>query len=124
MTSASGIREWFHNLPAVTKYFVLFSAILPVAMKLSILPPALLVWHLPSITDRFEVHNWLLKNIFLFVDLENVHFIFYYEDKFKFSFQFILSFSILLPIGNYSFSTKISRFLVFYSNLRFIIKCI
>lgn len=59
-------REWFDELPVVTKYFVIISAVMPIAMKLNLLPPSLLVWHLKSITSRFEVYAFTVFGFFCF----------------------------------------------------------
>lgn len=56
----SSAREWIENLPIVTKYFVLLSAVIPVAMKLGLIPVSVLVWHFESITKRYEVISHLI----------------------------------------------------------------
>lgn len=52
---SASAAEYFNSIPPVTKYFVILSALVPLAMKINLLPPSLLVFHWPSISQKFEV---------------------------------------------------------------------
>ncbi len=71
----SEFKEWFREQPFITKWIVILSALIPLTMKLSIIPPYFIVFHWESIKLKFQVMiiNFIIMvYLFKFVALEIV----------------------------------------------------
>lgn len=114
---SSSAAEYFNSIPPVTKYFVILSALVPLVMKIGLIPPSLLVFHWPSISQKYEVTAMSWSILTYPAVVAPLYALFHHSSQFELHFQCLFPLSILASTGKCSFSRRNCQLLLLSSRL-------